>query len=175
MHDTLRPTRAALVLTALALLAAPAASAQCDADRAAVGALIDQYEATEAAMDMRAQGALMSADRVHITAGGRMTDQAQNMEMQQAQYDFIRAAVPGMRQFVEARDRMVQFVGGCDAAVASFTWVITPVPGASTPPQALQMMEGFGGPPDPSSITLVLERTGGEWAIVHTHASALGG
>ena len=150
---------------AVALLIPTTAHGQSQSDIDAINRLIDQYGELEDAMDMTAQGALMADDRVWIAQGaGRRTDQAMNMRIQQAGFDAFREAVPGVRAFTEDRDRLIKLHGNNTVAVASFyryrTFV---VPGGDAIPS-----------PPVNALTLVLEKRGSEWKIVHSHASALG-
>ena len=95
-----------LSLTLVLVLCAisPAVAQNCDT--AGINALIDQYARTEAAGDMPAQSRLMAEDRVWVApVQGRMTDQAMNMQGQQAWFDFENGVVREM-----AKDR-VQVVG----------------------------------------------------------------
>lgn len=162
-----------IIYLLLVCLTAPSVMAQCEAERNAVDKLIDEYAETEAAMDMHAQARLMTENRIHITSLGRMTAHAMNMEMQQAQYDALKAYLPGMRLYVDARDRMIDFYGGCDVAVASFTWHVIPVPTGETTPEQFEIMQSMGVPP-PLLLTTVLEVQDGTWKIAHTQATRLG-
>ena len=147
-------------------------AAQNRADLDAIHKLIDQYDQTEDAGDMIAQAKLMSADRVWIgpAPAGRETDQAMNMRAQQAQYDVQKKLVPGLQWFTEARDRLVKVYGNGAVAVASFYWYRQPVIPAGTPREVAQGIEATAVP---VAITLVLEKQGGDWKIVHTHVSYL--
>jgi ketosteroid isomerase-like protein len=159
-----------LSLAALVVLAAGPAMAQ-DCDTAGINALIDQYAQTEAAGDMRAQARLMADDRVWVAAAqGRMTDQGMNMAGQQAWFDFDNGVLSGITRFVDARDRLIRCYGSGDVAVASFYWYQQMVPPATMTPAQAQML---GEPPQPSTVSLVLENRGGNWRIVHTHTSPL--
>lgn len=159
-------------LLCLIVAATPPVHAQNRSDVDAIHRLIDQYNQTEDAGDMMAQAKLMSADRVWIgpAPAGRQTDQAMNMRAQQAQYDVQKKLVSGLQWFTEARDRLVKFYGNGAVAVASFYWYRTPVIPAGTARDVAQDIEAGAVP---SAITLVLEKQGGEWKIVHTHVSFL--
>jgi len=161
--------RIALATTAILLIAAPArAQRQTDVD--AINRLIDQYGATEDAMDMPAQARLMSADRVWIGPGtGRRTDQAQNMRIQQAAYDGLKKQMPGLQAFTEDRDRLIRFHANGAIAIASFYRYTTTVVPPNTP---LDVARAAANVP-PGAVTLVLEKQDGVWKIVHTHVSDL--
>jgi ketosteroid isomerase-like protein len=161
----------ALSLFLVALFAAaPVAHAQ-SCDTAGINALVDRYASTEAEGDMPAQARLMSDDRVWIAAGqGRMTNQAMNMQGQQAWFDFENGVVRGIHRYVDARDRLIRCYGNGDVAVASFYWYRDNVPPSTITREQAEML---GEPPPPTAITLVVERRGGAWQIVHTHSSPL--
>lgn len=157
-----------LVLVSLSAVTGLSAQNQRDVD--AINALIDRYGQLEETMDMAAQAALMSEDRVWVGNGaGRRTDQAKNMLIQQAQFDLLKETVPGIRWLIEDRDRLIRFYGNGSVAVASFfrysTYLIPP----ETPPEIAAGL----GPVPPTVFTAVVERQGGEWKIVHTHVSNL--
>ncbi len=153
----------------LAMSVLPAiVSGQGQADADAINRLIDQYGAFEEAMDMPGQAGLMSADRVWIGQGaGRMEDQSANMKIQQAQYDQLKKTVRGIQIFTDDRDRLIKFYGDGSVAVASFYRYTTAILPANTG------ADDFTTPP-PAVATLVLEKSDGEWKIVHTHFSNLG-
>ena len=160
-----------LSLTLVLVLCAisPAVAQNCDT--AGINALIDQYARTEAAGDMPAQSRLMAEDRVWVApVQGRMTDQAMNMQGQQAWFDFENGVVRGLHRYVDARDRLIRCYGGGDVAVASFYWYQQVVPPSTLTPAQAEML---GQPPQPSAVSLVLERRGNDWRIVHTHTSPL--
>jgi ketosteroid isomerase-like protein len=145
--------------------------AQGSGDEDAINRLIDHYSQLEDAADMTAQAALMTADRVWIAqALGRMTNQAMNMRIQQAGFDVQKEILPGAQWFTDARDRLIRFYGRGDVAVASFYWYVTVVlPANATDEQVQNAVQ-----PQPAVLTMVLEKQGGDWKIVHTHNSALG-
>lgn len=155
----------------LILLPVVGGSAQSQTDIDAVHRLLDQYAELEEAMDMPSQARLISENRVWVSQGfGRRTDQAKNMRIQEAQMALLQETMPGIRWFVEDRDRLVRFHGDGSVAIASFfrysTYLIPP----GTPPE---VSEGLDQVPA-SAVTVVMEKVGGEWKIVHTHFSDLG-
>jgi len=146
------------------------AGAQRPVDSDAINRLIDQYGALEDAMDMTAQAKLMTADRVWIAwGGGRRTDQATNMRIQQAAFDVLKKQLPGIQTFTEDRDRLIKFYANGSVAIASFYRYTTTVFPPNTPPDAANA----AAPLPPAAITLVLEKRDGDWKIVHTHLSNL--
>jgi len=160
-----------VVLTAVAtLLPLTRAIAQRQPDTAAINRLIDQYGATDDAMDMAAQARLMSPDRVWLAGGaGRRTDQAANMRIQQAAFDAIKKQFPGIQTFTEDRDRLIRFYANGAIAIASFYRYTTVLVPPNTPPEVAKDLTNA----PPASVTLVLERRDGDWKIVHTHFSTL--
>ena len=167
----MRLHHAVAAAVAVTVLAAPVLRAQQQKDMTAVNRIIDQYGETEAAMDMTAQGKLMTADRVWIAAGGgRRTDQAANMRMQQAGFDALKRQAPGIQMFVDDRDRVIRFYASGNVAVASFYRYVTLVLPPNLPPD---VAKDLGAPLPPATVTLVLEKRDGEWKIVHTHISPL--
>ena len=171
MKRARRLAGSAFLFLFLILLPPGGASAQSQADIDAVLRLLDQYAELEEAMDMPSQARLISDDRVWIAQGlGRRTDQSQNMRIQEAQMALLKESMPGIRWFVEDRDRLVRFHGNGSVAIASFfrysTYLIPP----GTPPE---VSEGLDQVPA-SAVTVVMEKVGGEWKIVHTHFSNLG-
>jgi hypothetical protein len=161
--------RFAALLTA-SLMFPTLASAQRQGDLDAVNKLIDQYGELEDKMDMNGQAKLMTSDRVWISqGGGRRTDQATNMRIQQANFDALKKQVPGVETFTEDRDRLIKFYGNGQVAVASFYRYTTFVLPPNTPPEVAKDVAG----PPPALGTLVLEKRDGGWKIVHTHFSNL--
>lgn len=160
------------LLTLIIAVCVPlAASAQSSGDEDAINRLIDQYTQLDDSFDMTAQAALMAADRIWIgQANGRRTNQAMNMQIQQAGFDRTNEILPGIQQFTDARDRIIRFYGRGDVAVASFYWYRTFVLPADAPDEVVQNFVQ----PQPMVFTTVLEKQGGDWKIVHTHVSALG-
>jgi hypothetical protein len=144
--------------------------AQDRADQDAINRLIDRYSELEDVRDMVAQSRLMTADRVWIAQWqGRMTNQDMNMRLQQANFDALDEFLPGIQWFTDARDRLIKFYGNGSVAVASFYWYRSFVLPADTPAEIAEAFVAF----NPAVITLVLEKQGGDWKIVHTHNSEL--
>ncbi len=158
------------VLLTMAVIASPLL-AQSSRDQDAINRLIDRYGQLEDAGDMVAQAELMTADRIWIGQGaGRRTDQAMNMRLQLAGFDVQKEILPNVQWFTEARDRIIRFYGNGSVAVASFYWYRVFTLPADAPDDIVQNATQ----PQPLVFTLVLEKQGGEWKIVHTHNSQLG-
>lgn len=146
------------------------AAAQRQQDVDAINRLIDQYGELEDKMDMNGQAKLMTSDRVWVSqGGGRRTDQATNMRIQQANFDALKKQVPGVATFTEDRDRVIRFHGNGQVATASFYRYTTMVLPPNTPADVAKELAA----PPPAVATLVLEKRDGGWKIVHTHFSTL--
>lgn len=163
-------TRLLVALIAIVMpFASPARDAQSETD--AINKLIDDYGAYQAASDAIGMSKLMATDRVCLSShfGGRRTDNVLNMKIQQVQLDLQNKEVPGIRDFVEDRERLIRLLGDGKVAAVSFFRYITRVfpPGTSA-----EMMKKYPADP-PVAISLVLEKRGDHWIIVHTHASEL--
>jgi ketosteroid isomerase-like protein len=164
-------TRLTLLLAG-SLLIPTLARAQRQSDVEAINRLIDQYGELEDKMDMNGQARLMTSDRVWIAqGGGRRTDQATNMRIQQANFDALKKQAPGIETFTEDRDRLIRFHGNGQVAVASFYRYTTFLLPPNTPAEIAKQLTA----PPPAAATLVLEKRDGSWKIVHTHFSNLAG
>lgn len=167
----MRTTALFVVVLLAVFLATDAVYSQNTADTDAINILIDKYSAFEDAGDMVSQAKLMTKDRVWIGGlSGRRTNQSMNMEIQQAGIDEAKKWAPGVKRFTEARDRLIKLYGNGSAAVASFYWHTSRVLPADMPQEKADQF----GPLRPTTVTLVLEKQGGNWKIVHTHSSPLG-
>jgi hypothetical protein len=148
----------------LAALAAPIASAD-DADDVRV--VVDAYLATEG--NLQNQAKLMSDDRSFIAGGFRQTDNVTNMKNQVAAAKRNQEIDPGTRLSVTGEDIIVRLIGD-DAAVASFYRFWTVLASA----ESVRAGRNPQGPPN-DAVTLVLAKMGGDWKIVHTHQTPVGG
>ncbi len=151
------------VLLAAALVS-PIASAD-DADD--VRAVVDEYLATEG--DLAKQARLMSDDRSFIAGGFRQTDNVTNMRNQLAAAERNRELDPDTRLSVTGEDVIIRVIGN-DAAVASFYRFWTVLASA----ESVRAGRNPQGPPN-DAVTLVLSKMGGDWKIVHTHQTPIGG
>ncbi|MDZ7643075.1 MAG: nuclear transport factor 2 family protein [Woeseiaceae bacterium] len=132
-----------------------------------VMAVIDSYIATET--DLAEQARLMTDDRTYIVAGRRFTDNVANMRGQLAGEKLRQELDPDGTMIVTAEDPMIKVYG--DTAVASFNqphWWLTPGADAVKAGQA-------GNAPPSQVVTVVLNKHRGDWQIVHTHISPMGG
>ena len=148
------------------VLISPTALADDEDD---VRALIETYVATEI-VDLDKQMSLMADDRVFIAGGLRRTNNAANMRQQMAGAARGRELDPDVEIIVTAEDVMVRVIGG-NAAVASFYRYWSVINSAD----AVRAGTAGGGGPPPAAVTLVLAKMGGDWKIVHTHQSNIGG
>jgi hypothetical protein len=163
-------TRLLIALIAIVLpFAGHASDAKSEID--AINKFIDEYGAYQEKSDAIGMSKLMATDRTCLRShfGGRRTDNVLNMKIQQAQLDLQNKEVPGIRDFVEDRERLIRLLGDNKVAAVSFFRYITRVfpPGTSA-----EMMKKYPADP-PVAISLVLEKRGDHWIIVHTHASEL--
>jgi hypothetical protein len=167
----------ARVLALACMLAAPPLATASDqapappqADIDAIKSLMERYRATEDASDLVAQSKLMTPDRVWVSqfAGGRRVDNVENMRIQQAEADRRKKVIPGLVQFTEDREPLIRFYGSGRAAVVSFFRYVTRVFPPDTAPEVMKQYA-----PSNEMMTVVLEKRGPEWKIVHTHVSRL--
>ncbi len=153
--------RRAIFLALLILILCPLGQAD---DREDIDALVQEFSRLEAAQDVMTQAKLMTPDRLYVSGPGRRTNQALNMEIQQAGRDQFTKRFPNAKVFYDARDLIVRVYGG-DAAIASFYWyaIIVLSPEAEGPDPQLS----------PTIVTLFLVKEGGAWKIAASHASPL--
>src|SRR5690349_3484973 len=153
--------RALLLLALLASLPVAGVASEVKTDFDAVNKLIDDYGAYQANSDAIGMSKLMATDRVCVSQhfGGRRTDNVLNMKIQQAQLDIQNKEVPGIRDYVEDRERVIRFLAGGKVAAVSFFRYITRVFPAGT---SADMMKKYAADP-PLAISLVLEKRGDQW------------
>lgn len=116
--------RCALLLVLLASLPLAGVASEKKSDYDTVNKLIDDYGAYQANSDALGMSKLMATDRVCVSQhfGGRRTDNVLNMKIQQAQLDIQNKEVPGIRDYVEDRERVIRFLA--DGKVAGNTRVM---------------------------------------------------
>lgn len=146
------------------VLISPIAAAD-DADD--VRAVVDEYLATEG--DLANQAKLMTDDRSFIAGGFRQTNNVNNMKNQTAAAMRNKELDPDTQLSVTGEDIIVRVIGD-DAAVASFYRFWTVLASA----ESIRAGRNPQGPPN-DAVTLVLAKTGGNWKIVHTHQTPIGG
>jgi ketosteroid isomerase-like protein len=153
-----------LIVLLAAVLISPIVAAD-DADD--VRAVVDEYLATES--DLAKQARLMTDDRSFIAGGFRQTDNVRNMKNQLAGEKRALELDPDGQFSVSGEDVIVRMIGS-EAAVASFYRFWTVLSSAD----AVRAGRNPQGPPN-DAVTLVLGKIGGDWKIVHTHQSPVGG
>ncbi len=147
-----------LIIVLAGLLFAPYAFAD---DKDDILAFIQQYGDLED--DLDAQAMMMRPDRVWINGGIRRTDEAKNMSIQKAGQAAGEAIDGGKTKIItEIESPTVALYG--DVAVASFVRIFNFYPHNQPAVQG-----------NPTWVTLVLVKEGGEWGIAHTHQSLAGG
>ena len=150
---------------ALAAICLLATTVHAD-DAADVQAVLDAYVRTET--DLAKQAMLMTDDRTYIVGGARFTDNVANMKSQLAGQELRRALDPDGSMTVTIEDPLVKVYG--NTAVASFYRHWNYVPGVEA------VRAGRAGNAPPSQVTtVVLNKTGRDWKIVHTHISPMAG
>lgn len=147
----------------VAALLSPLATA---ADVDDVRAVVNQYLATES--DLEKQARLMTDDRSFIAGGFRQTDNITNMRNQIANSKRNQELDPDSRLSVTGEDIRIRMLGD-KAAVASFYRFWTVLVSADS----IRAGRNPQGPPN-DAVTLVLEKIGNDWKIVHTHQSPVG-
>lgn len=136
-------------------------------DKDDVLTLIDEYCRLEGTGDLAEQAAkIISPDRVFISFGRRLTDQAANTRSQQAIQDRDKKMDTETQVIVMPVDIIVRFHG--DAAVASFYrhwhYIYSP---ARIREQGSDLPSSWYS----DIVTLVLAKEGANWKIVHFHHS----
>jgi ketosteroid isomerase-like protein len=149
----------------------PDSAGHTQADVDAINQLLERYRATEDAMDLNGQAQLMAPDRVWVSqfAGGRRTNNAENMRIQLLQKGQRKQLAPNFQQITEDRDVLIRFYGGGSVAVASFYRYINRVFPPETPAEVRRDLTPAKG----ELMSLVLEKRGKQWVIVHTHVSSM--
>ena len=150
-------------IVAAALISPIAAAADVDDVRA----VVNQYLATEG--DLERQARLMTDDRSFIANGFRQTDNIRNMTNQMAAAARNQELDPDTRLSVAGEDIMIRMLGD-EGAVASFYRFWTVLASADSVRQGRNPQ----GPPN-DAVTLVLQKIDGDWKIVHTHQTPVGG
>jgi hypothetical protein len=159
-HSVPRLVRVFMILIGT-LLIVPNSFAD-DADD--VRALLDEYVRTETDLERQAQ--LMTDDRTYIAGGARFTDNVANMKGQIAGQKLGRELDPDGMMIVTIEDPIIRING--DTAITTFYRHWNYIPGADA------VRAGRDGNSPPSQIsTVIFERIGRDWKIVHTHISLM--
>jgi ketosteroid isomerase-like protein len=129
-----------------------------------IRALLDEYVRTE--NDLESQAKMMTDDRTYIIGGARFTDNVANMKGQIAGQNLGRELDPDGMMIVTIEDPIIRING--DTAITTFYRHWTFIPGADA------VRAGHAGNSPPSQVTTVIfERIGRDWKIVHTHISPM--
>jgi len=131
--------------------------------------LVQEYTILEDAMDMEAQSKLMAEDRIWHGIGGRRTDNALWMKVQQESLDSFKEMFPNVKFYREVRDLHIRLVGD-KAAVTSFTWAANRILPGDLSPEKVKLL---GPDPVPIVLSLVWQKQKDGWKIVNSHVSPL--
>ena len=155
----------AAVAIALAFVV-PTGAQQAKGDREQIEALVHEYTRLEDTGDMRAQAKLMAPDRWWHGAGGRRTDNATWMTVQEESIAASRQRFPGVKSIREARDLQIRLVAPT-VAVASFTWFVNRIVPGDLPADKRQAL----APLIPVVHSQVWVKGTDGWKMVSTHQS----
>jgi len=150
-------------------LAAPLMAGQAKDASAELEALVMEYTRLEGLMDMQTQSKFIAPDRIWLGVGGRRTDNAIFMKVQEEGYAEQKKRYPNLRRHVECRDLHIRLIGD-NVAVTSFVWYYNRIIPGDLPAEKVEML---GQDPVPNTMSLVWERRGSNWLIVNTHISPL--
>lgn len=163
-----RYSRAAMVsviITTVGIIGVANQAKKSDVEE--VEALVHEYTRLEDAGDMQTQTRLIAADRWWHGIGGRRTDNALYMRMQEEAIGNNRKRFPGVKAIREVRDLRVRLVAPT-VAVASFTWFNNRL----IPPDLPQdKVQALGPAPIPQVVSLVWVKQAEGWKIINSHHS----
>lgn len=134
-----------------------------------IEALVMEYTRLEDITDMATQSKMIAPDRWWHGAGGRRTDNATWMKVQQEGFANTAKRYPGLHTMREVRDLKVRVLAP-SVALASFTWFPNRMIPGDLPADKVQAL---GLAPIPQVMTLVWVRQTDGWKIVSTHISPL--
>lgn len=157
--------RLATVTLVLALIA-PIRAQQAKGDREQLEALVHEFTRLEDSGDMQAQAKLMAPDRWWHGPGGRRTDNATWMRVQEETIAASRQRFPGVRSIREARDLEIRFAAPT-VAVASFTWFLNRIVPGDLPADKRQAL----APLVPVVHSQVWMKGSDGWKLVNSHQS----
>ncbi len=149
----------AVIIVLAGLIFAPYAIAD---DKDDVLAAIQRYGDLEG--DLDAQAKFIRDDRVQIFSSVRQSDQAKNLMIQKEVREAGEAVNGGKTKFITTIESPQVAIYG-NVAVASFVRTFATFP----------HNQPANPPGQPTWVTLVLVKEGGDWGIAHTHQSAAGG
>lgn len=166
----LRLTLCSLVAVGTLLtVAMPAAAQAAKTPEQEIEALVMEFTRYEDSGDMMAQSRLIAPDRWWHGIGGRRTDNALWMKVQQEGFEASQKRYPGVRYMREVRDLRIRMVAPT-VAVSSFVWFVNRVIPPDLPADKVQAL---GLVAVPLSNSLVWVRQADGWKIVNSHNSPL--
>lgn len=158
------------LVAALAFWTADPLAAQAKkTEQEEVESLVYEYTRLEDAADMQNQSRLIASDRWWHGIGGRRTDNAMWMKVQQENFANSQKRYPGIRFIREVRDMKVRLVAPT-VAVSSFTWFSNRLIPPDLPADKVQAL---GPAPIPTTVSLVWVKQQDGWKIVSSHNSPL--
>ena len=136
-------------------------------DEQKLESLVHEYTRYEDAGDMASQSTLMAGDRWWHGPGGRRTDNALYMKLQERAIANAKGRYPGVTFMREVRDLRVRLLAPT-VAITSFTWFANRLIPPDLPADKVQAL---GPAPLPTTVSLVWLRQGDAWKIVNSHHS----
>src|SRR5262245_26910296 len=134
-----------------------------------IEALVAEYSKYEDTGDMVSQAKMMTADRWWHGIGGRHTDNALWMKIQDEQMAANRKRYPGVQNVREVRDLKVKLIAPT-VAVSIFMWVNNRIVPGDLPPEKVTAL---GPAPIPAYYSQVWVKQADGWKIASTHTSPL--
>lgn len=149
-------------------IAVSAGAQQAKSDKEQLEALVNEFTRLEDAGDMQSQAKMMAPDRWWHGAGGRRTDNATWMRVQEESIAANRQRFPGVKVIREARDLQIRFVAPT-VAVTSFTWFANRIVPGDLPADKRQAL----APLIPVVYSQVWAKGSDGWKMVNSHQSPL--
>ena len=138
-------------------------------DSEEIEALVAEYTKFEDSGDMASQAKMMTADRWWHGVGGRHTDNALYMKVQEDAITQSRKRYPGLQNIREVRDLKVKMIAPT-VAVCSWLWVNNRIIPGDLPSDKVTAL---GPAPIPQFYSLVWVKQSDGWKIASTHTSPL--
>lgn len=157
--------RLATVAIVLALVA-PMGARQAKGDREQIESLVAEFTRLEDSGDMQGQARMMAPDRWWHGPGGRRTDNATWMKVQEESIAASRQRFPGVRSIREARDLQIRFASPT-VAIASFTWFVNRIVPGDLPADKRQAL----APLVPVVHSQVWVKGTDGWKLLNSHQS----
>jgi len=131
--------------------------------------LVYDFTRYEDSGDMASQAKLMTADRWWHGVGGRHTDNALYMKVQEEAIAASRKRYPGLQSMREVRELKVKMIAPT-VAVSSFMWFNNRIIPGDLP---ADKVGALGPAPIPAFYSLVWVKQPDGWKIANTHTSPL--